>query len=133
MRRMLVLVAVLLLATACGGGDGDAAAAPSSDSAAEVVGEALFNERVIGTNPGCVTCHSLEAGVTLVGPTMAGLGARAGVTVPGLNAADYIRLSITEPDSFVVDGFAAGQMPGGWDEALSENQIESLVEFLLGL
>lgn len=131
MRPLLLLAAVLLLAAACSGGDSDTTAAPSSDSTVEVVGEELFNERVIGTHPGCVTCHSLEERVTLVGPSLAGLAARAEVTVPGLTAAEYVRLSITDPDSFVAAGYAAGQMPGGWEESLSESQIESLVEFML--
>ncbi len=131
MRPLLLLAAVLLLAAACSRGDSDTTAAPSSDSTVEVVGEELFNERVIGTHPGCVTCHSLEERVTLVGPSLAGLAARAAVTVPGLTAAEYVRLSITDPDSFVAAGYAAGQMPGGWEESLSESQIESLVEFML--
>ncbi|MDJ0498469.1 MAG: c-type cytochrome [Acidimicrobiia bacterium] len=133
MRPLLLLAAVLSLAAACGGEDGATDAATSSDSAVEVVGEELFNERVIGTHPGCVTCHSLEERVTLVGPSLAGLAARAAATVPGLTAAEYLRLSITDPDSFVAEGFVAGQMPGGWEESLSESQIESLVEFMLEL
>ena len=132
MRPLLVLVAVIALTAACGGGDGARAPAPASDSTGEVVGEELFNERVVGSNPGCVTCHSRDEGVTLVGPSLAGLAGRAATTVPGLTAAEYVRRSITDPDSFVVDGFAAGQMPGGWDEVLNDTQIESLVDFLLG-
>ena len=130
MHRWLI-VAVSLLVVSCGGGD-SRDAAPSAESTAEVTGRELFNQRVVGSNPGCVTCHSLEEGVTLVGPSMAGLAVRAGTTVPGLSAADYIRLSITEPDSFVVDGFVEGQMPSGWDQTLTERQIDSLVAFLLG-
>ena len=131
MRQLGLLVIVTSLLVSCGGDDGSDAAATTADVAAEVVGEELFNERVIGSNPGCITCHSLDEGVVLVGPSLAGIAARAAATVPELSAADYIRLSITDPDSFVVDGFAAGQMPSGWDEALSASQIESLVDYLL--
>lgn len=131
MRPLLLLVAVISLIASCGGDDGSAAA-EATVSEVEIVGEELFNERVIGSNPGCVTCHSLNEGVMLVGPSLADLAARAAATVPGLAAAEYVRLSITDPDSFVVDGFVAGQMPSGWDETLSNDQIDSLVDFLLG-
>jgi mono/diheme cytochrome c family protein len=132
MRLGLLLVVVACLIASCSGDDGSGASESAADAAAEVVGEELFNERVLGSNPGCITCHSLDEGVTLVGPSLADIASRAAVTVPGLSAADYVRTSITDPDSFVVDGFAVGQMPGGWDETLSDRQIDSLVDFLLG-
>lgn len=69
-----LVVAALVLA-ACGGGG--AAPAPASGGAAGAgkadAGKALFAQSVIGANPGCITCHSLEAGKTLVGPSMAGI------------------------------------------------------------
>jgi mono/diheme cytochrome c family protein len=126
------MLVVTTLTASCGGASGGDPADSIADAAAEVVGEELFYERVIGSNPGCITCHSLEAGVTLVGPSLAGISARAATTVPGLSAMEYLRLSITDPDSYVVDGFVAGSMPNGWDEALSDSQIDSLVDFLLG-
>jgi nitric oxide reductase subunit C len=130
-RQVVLLVVLTSLLASCGGDDGSGAVEATGGAAAEIVGEELFNERVVGSNPGCVTCHSLEAGVTLVGPSLAGIANRAGSTVPGLSAADYLRQSIGDPDGFVVNGYAAGQMPGGWDESLSGEQIESLVAFLL--
>lgn len=131
MRPLVLLIVVISLIASCGGNDRGSGAESVADSSVEVVGEELFNERVVGSNPGCVTCHSLDEGVTLVGPSLAGLATRAATTVPGLDAAGYVRQSITDPDSFVVDGFAAGQMPGGWVESLSDDQIDSLVDFLL--
>lgn len=132
MRPHVLFVVLVALLASCGN---DADPEPSvsvSEPGTAALGEELFNQRVVGSNPGCVTCHSLDEGVLLVGPSLAGMADRAGTTVPGLSAADYLRQSITEPDAFVVDGFAEGQMPGGWDESLSPLQIESLVDFLLG-
>ena len=90
-------------------------------------GEELFNERVVGVNPGCITCHSLQEGITLVGPSLAAVAS----PVPGVSDADYLRESILDPDAFVAEGFSAGQMPAGWDQYLSDSQIDSLVDFLL--
>jgi mono/diheme cytochrome c family protein len=93
----------------------------------------LFNARVVGSNPGCVTCHSLNEGVTLVGPTLYGVGTVAADRVPGLSASEYLKQSIVEPDAFTVPGFREGQMVGRWADFLTPEQIDSLVEFLLGL
>ena len=55
-----LMVAVLALA-ACGGGGGAASqpAASGGGSGDAAAGKALFAQTVIGSNPGCVTCHSL--------------------------------------------------------------------------
>ncbi|NIN12113.1 MAG: c-type cytochrome, partial [Gemmatimonadales bacterium] len=79
-------------------------------------------------NAGCITCHSLEPDRVLVGPSMAGIATRAGTRVPGVAAADYIRTSILEPSSYVVDGFAEGQMRDVWADSLSDAQVDALVE-----
>ena len=81
-----LMVAVLALA-ACGGGGGGASQPAASGGAGDAAaGKALFAQTVIGSNPGCVTCHSLEAGKTLVGPSMAGIAGRAGSAVSGQSA-----------------------------------------------
>ncbi len=114
----LLFVALALLLVACGGG-GDAD--EGADAAA--LGQELFSQQLIGSLPGCSTCHSLEPGVTIVGPSLAGIGSRAD--------AAYIRESILNPDAVVVEGFTAGTMPSTWADELTEDQIEQLVAFLL--
>jgi len=126
LRKGLILVGFVLLTGACRG-------APVTDSApitrgVETVGAELFAERVIGANPGCITCHSLEPGVTLVGPSLAEVVS----PIPGQTQAEYVRESILEPDAYVGEGFVAGQMPGGWEDLLSAEQIASLVTLLSG-
>lgn len=121
----LLMVASVLLA-ACGGG-GEQAPTSGCDLAQT---EALFNQTVIGSQPGCVTCHSLEEGVVLVGPSLAGIGTRAATTVDGQSAAVYIETSIVNPDSYLVEGFSAGTMPSVWADELSDEQIKCLVSYL---
>ena len=97
-------------------GAGDAAA-----------GKALFAQTVIGSNPGCITCHSLEAGKTLVGPSMAGVAGRAGDAVSGQSAEQYLRQSLTEPDAVVAKGFQKGLMP---KPTLTDKQANDLVAYM---
>ncbi len=124
MKRVAVGLVVCLLVVGCGGSD---PATPSSPGRmVTTTGEALFNERVVGANPGCVTCHSLDEGITVVGPSLFSVTSK----VDGQSLEEYLEQSIVDPDAFVVDGFSAGQMPGGWDDLLTQEQIQSLVEFL---
>jgi mono/diheme cytochrome c family protein len=96
-------------------------------------GERLFKGETLGTNTGCQVCHSLEPGVRLVGPSLAGVAARAETSVPGLSAKEYLRQSIVEPSAYVVESFPANQMPPNFAETLTEQQIADIVEFLLTL
>lgn len=81
---------------------------------------------------GCQACHSLNPGEVLVGPSLSGLGQRAGALVPGVSAEEYIRASILDPQAYVVDGFNGNIMPGNYAQVLSEAELDALVEFLLG-
>ena len=80
-----LLIALTLVLAACGGG-GDT----GGDDAASA-GKDLFAEAVIGAQAGCITCHSLEADTVIVGPSMAGIGSRAGSTVAGESAEEDLR------------------------------------------
>ena len=125
MTRGLIVLLVLAL-TACGG-EADSGEGGSSE------GAELFSSSVLGGQAGCVTCHSLESDRVLVGPSLAGLGERAGGTVPGQSARDYIRTSIVAPQAHVVEGFEGGRMPTNWGEVLDDGEIDALVDYLEGL
>ena len=92
---MLLSVMLVALAACGGGGDngGNTGGAETEAIGNADNGEALFTAAVIGANnaPGCITCHSLEPDVVIVGPSQAGLGTRAGTRVPGQSAEEYIR------------------------------------------
>jgi cytochrome c oxidase subunit 2 len=123
MKKNLSLLFVLLLATtivltACGGGGGE-----TTDSAAKA-GEELFAQTVIGSQAGCITCHSLDAGVVIVGPSMDGIGNKG---------EDYLKESILDPDAKLADGFPAGTMPQVWGDELTSEQVDQLVAYLLTL
>ncbi|HEX5671680.1 MAG TPA: cytochrome c [Acidimicrobiia bacterium] len=93
-----------------------------------VIGSALDGRTVFLTK-GCTGCHSRdgEPGEAAVGPDLTDLAARAGSRIPGLKAEEYVRQSLLEPQAFLVEGYSE-EMP---TLALSANEIELLIEFLL--
>ena len=124
---LLVLLAALLVA--CGSSE------PSSDGAAVAAGEELFNQTVIGENAGCITCHSLEPEVVIVGPSMAGFAHEAeeeGEDL-GMTAEEFIRESILDPNAVVPEGFPADTMPVNWGTVLTDEQLDNLVAYLMSL
>ncbi|MCA9949616.1 MAG: c-type cytochrome [Anaerolineales bacterium] len=131
----LILVLAILLVACGGGGDtgGEEAAGGSVGDAAH--GEELYNQVTIGSAsaPGCVTCHSTEEGVVLVGPSHAGLASRAGTYVEGMSAEDYLRESITDPNAHIVDGFTPDVMYQNFGEELQARDINDLIAYMLTL
>lgn len=81
---------------------------------------------------GCRGCHALAAAgsVAGVGPSLDGIGERAGKRVEGLDAYAYIRQSILTPRAFVVPGFPDGLMPTNYSQRLTSAQVDDLVIFL---
>ncbi|HEY80145.1 MAG TPA: cytochrome c [Caldilineae bacterium] len=126
MKKILVLLLtlslVLLLVAACGGGGKEAPGGDMDPNAA--AGKALFEQTTLEGNPGCVTCHSIEPGKTVVGPSMAGIASKG---------EDFIRESIVNPDADITEGFPAGTMPQDYGQKLSEEQINQLVAYLMTL
>jgi len=125
---LLTLFAVLAIGLAgCGGGE--------SAGGAAAAGEELFNQSVIDSTPGCVTCHSLEPGEVIVGPSLAGFAEEAEEegAEEGMTAEEFARQSIVEPDAVVMGDFNEGVMPGNYDEVLTQEQLDNLVAFLLSL
>jgi mono/diheme cytochrome c family protein len=86
----------------------------------------------------CSACHAIVPGQTIVGPSLAGLGTRGASTVPGQDAATYIRYAIQAPSDFIVTGgnFAAGDqslMPANLGNDMSPQDLADLIAYLLTL
>ena len=119
---------------------GRTATEPASDDPISL-GQAVFH----GPVPGCFACHSTAPGMQLVGPSMAGIGARAEEVVASpdytgeaTDAESYIRESILNPNAYLVPGptFSAGGvsfMPQNTEELLSPEEIDQLVAYLMTL
>ena len=107
--------------------------ADSPDTTGPVTGEMLFQQPTFGNAPGCIACHSLEPGIVLVGPSLAGIATQVEGRIPGKSSADYLRESITDPNAFIPDEFTEGVMYQNYGDELTEDQIDKLVSFLLSL
>ncbi|NJL05314.1 MAG: cytochrome c [Chloroflexaceae bacterium] len=139
---------LMVLVGACGGGAAPAPAATSAPAveteseAAPVAsgpsaeqGKAIFTSAVIGAGTnGCGNCHYVKASQgDLAGPNLSGIGERAATRVPGLTAEEYIRQSIVDPTAYEVEGWSAAAMPANYGAEMSEEEIESLVLYLMTL
>ena len=107
-----------------GGAEGDSGAAETS-----AAGRELF------ISTGCNACHTLgDANATAeVGPELNDVAALAEDRVKGKSAEDYIRESIVDPSAFAVKGYSGDTMPGDYGDKLKPEEIDTLVEYLLGL
>ena len=131
---MLLVSAVGLFLAACGGGDSGGGEEAASGSGANVAnGEKLYMQPTIGSAsaPGCTTCHSLEAGVVLVGPSHNGIAAAAATAVEGMTAEEYLLDSIKNPDAHITEGFTPGVMYQNYGTDIPNSQINDIVAFLL--
>ncbi|MFN8446850.1 MAG: c-type cytochrome [Caldilineaceae bacterium] len=141
-RFTFILATILVLAlflAACGGSDEEPTATPVPATATPkpvgdaIHGEQLYKQPTLGSAnaPSCSTCHSLEPGVKIVGPSHATIGKEAATRVPGMSAEEYLRQSIKEPNANVSEGYVAGVMYQNYAKDLSEQDINDLVAFLL--
>jgi nitric oxide reductase subunit C len=123
-------------------GAGGAAASTPASNEPVALGQALFNEPELA----CVACHATQPGVTLAGPSLAGVALRAAETVAGPtytgaaeDAEGYLREAIVAPTAHLVPGanFATGGdegislMPADYGERLTDDQIGHLVAYLM--
>jgi cytochrome c oxidase subunit 2 len=88
-----------------------------AEQAGSAQGKTLFTQQ-------CGTCHALaDAGTTAaVGPDLDNV-------LPG-KGADFIQESIVNPNAEITPGFQPDVMPGNFGEVLSQQQLDSLVEYL---
>lgn len=101
-------------------------AAGANDEVSAERGEQLYAQNA------CQTCHSTD-GTRLVGPTFQNLFGHEvpledGSTV--IADEDYIRQSIADPSSQIVEGFPPSMVPFDY---LSESEVASLIEFIKSL
>jgi len=113
MRRLFALVLLASLGSACAQGG----------HALEARGRQVFTEH-------CASCHSLEPGVVIVGPPLAGVVSRA--NAQGSEPIDYLERAVLTPTADTVPGFQ-NLMPVDFERRLSPADREALFAFLLTL
>lgn len=113
---------MLLLLVACGNTIEEE---PVEADPIVATGERLFKHN-------CSRCHSLKPDQVITGPSLDGVASRAGDRLPNFDAREYIFQSITDPGSYVVDGFP-NVMPPNFQEELEEAELDAIITFLLTL
>jgi cytochrome c2 len=79
---------------------------------------------------GCSACHGLEKDQRLVGPSFYGLWGRAGASVDGLGAREYLYQSIVLPNEHVVDTYQSNLMPQNYSVVLNAQQVADLLAYI---
>lgn len=113
----------------------------TADDDPRAIGDYLFRT----TTPVCTACHSLQPGVQLAGPSLAGIASLAAkrLAEPGYrgearDVTGYLRESILAPSAHLVPGamYSSGGvsfMPTTYAETLTEAQVGQLVAYLESL
>lgn len=117
------------------------AAEPETESASTgdaANGQALFNEMRNEVSFSCATCHSADSNMRLIGPGLLGIGEIAATRIDGMSAEDYLRDSILHPNNYIVEDengvpYPASLMPQTYADVWTEEQVEDLIAYLLGL
>src|SRR5438067_11538801 len=90
-------------------------------------------EEIFHTKGTCEICHRIGQKGTPA-PDLAGIGARAGKTKPGMSAKAYILESLLQPQAYVAEGYppimpAVDKPPS----ALNRSEVSAVVAFLESL
>jgi len=105
------------------------------------LGENVFRS----AQPGCSSCHSVVAGVAMVGPSLAGVAERAAATLQSpdykgkaKDVAGYLHEAVLQPSAHIVAGGTYGAngvsfMPPTYGESLQPAQVDQLVAYLATL
>jgi mono/diheme cytochrome c family protein len=127
--KKFVFVLLFLLA-ACSGSEGnDSATAPTPTL--DMASDAGRGMIVFQAN--CATCHALAEDVVVVGPSLAHIATIAATRVEGLDAEDYLRESIVNPNAYTVEGFAEGSMQQNFANQLTSDEVTQVIAFLMTL
>lgn len=116
------------------------AAEPEAEASAgdAANGDVLFHEMRTEVSFSCAVCHSTDTNMRLIGPGLLDIGEIAATRIDGMSAEDYLRESILHPDNYIVEDengvpYPAGLMPQTYADVWTDEQVEDLIAYLLGL
>jgi cytochrome c2 len=134
MRVAPVALIIVLLLAGCST-EAESVKVPISAGDQVARGRAVYEQKLFKQTPGCITCHSLEPGVVVVGPSFDGVATRAAKVLAsgeykGLakTPAEFLQESILTPKAHL-SGFSHSVMPE-WEGVLERQQLLDLVAFL---
>ena len=113
-------ILLVMLVTSCAGA--------SSSSPEEQLDPAAKQGKHIFTNL-CAACHATTGETVIVGPSLAGIATTAATREEGLTARQYLIVSISKPEAFIVEGFK-DVMPSDFGIKMSGEEFDDLVTYL---
>ncbi|MBP6788329.1 MAG: cytochrome c [Candidatus Promineofilum sp.] len=122
---LFALGLLLALLAGCGGAAADEPPPPPTLTAQLAAGQRVFVAH-------CGACHSAAAETVIVGPSLAGVAARGGERVDGLDARAYVYSSVLQPSDYVVSGFD-DLMPQDLAKKLTGEELDAVVAYVLSL
>lgn len=125
-RRHIVPALLFCLAIGLAACGGEPAAPPTPTLSPEMAA----GQRVFVAH--CGACHSTSPDTVILGPSLAGISARGGTRVDGLDARTYVYSSIMEPSAYLVEGFTDA-MPKDLAKKLTGEELDSVVAYVLSL
>ena len=129
-RKIVIVLALFGYLLAACSGQSNSTNTRVGDSTA---GKLLFNQGTISSVPGCIICHSIEAGQVKVGPSLADIANTAKKRVKGQTGEEYLRASILDPNAYTVQGYPTSIMNQTYKDLLTDSQVNDLVAYLLTL
>jgi len=129
MRQTIILLLILIALVACKKEDPKITVSDLPSGNIES-GAKIFND---GKNDAtaCSSCHRTDD-TDSTGPSLAGIGNRAGERVEDQSADEYLLESILRPARYLVTGFST-QMPSDYEDKLSAQDFADLIAYLKSL
>ncbi len=106
------------------------------DSIADLLPGDPANGQSLTVPYNCISCHQLDLSLVDVAPTWAevadtAVGRAQNLGSPG--PAEYLYISIVNPNAFIVDGYSSDIMPATYVDDLSEQDLADILTYLLTL
>ncbi|MEL6408263.1 MAG: cytochrome c [Chloroflexota bacterium] len=120
--QWIVIVLMAMIVSACSTNpESTVAFADLPETGDPIAGETVYNSQ------NCGACHIEGASGA---PWLEGLGERAGSTVEGESAREYVFYAVVQPARHIVEGYG-NAMPNNYDEQLNAQELADLVAYLL--
>ena len=96
-------------------------------------GDPVRGKKAFETFGKCSSCHDVSMGAKIVGPSLQHIATLAETRQPGFNAEAYLRVSLLNPNTYIVEGYTPGIMPITYQNTLVTAEIEDLIAYMLTL
>lgn len=112
-------------------GEYDIVLVPTPGPTLEELEDPVARGKILYDNNGCGACHTIEGFSSgAVGPALTNIATISETRIDGVSAQEYIRNSILNPSSYIVEGYD-DLMVKSFGEALSDQEIEDILAFLM--